>query len=220
MLRVFSMKVTKDIPDRWCKAYLSETRKQEAKKRKSDRDRRLFLAAEVLLNRSLEAVKANIMLPAAYTRNPYGKPYLLPPAELYVNWSHSGDSILCALSDREVGIALQEMQKEPREALVARTLQPEELCFYQTLPSEQRKQVFYQYWTLKESYLKALGTGFHTSLASFYIEMDKSHPRIVQRAKGRLYHCRLLPMDDKYMAALCVEGEEREELDQVRIEAL
>ena len=63
MLRVFSMKVTKDIPDRWCKAYLSETRKQEAKKRKSDRDRRLFLAAEVLLNRSLEAVKANIMLP-------------------------------------------------------------------------------------------------------------------------------------------------------------
>ena len=88
------MKVTKDIPDRWCKAYLSETRKQEAKKRKSDRDRRLFLAAEVLLNRSLEAVKANIMLPAAYTRNPYGKPYLLPTAELYVNWSHSGKYVL------------------------------------------------------------------------------------------------------------------------------
>ena len=50
------MKVTKDIPDRWCKAYLSETRKQEAKKRKSDRDRRLFLAAEVLLNRSIQEI--------------------------------------------------------------------------------------------------------------------------------------------------------------------
>lgn len=214
------MKVTGDIPDRWYKAYLSETRKQEAKNRKSEKDRRLFLAAEVLLNRSLEAVEANVLLPASYTRNPCGKPYLLPPAELYVNWSHSGDFVLCALADREVGVDLQEMHKEPGEALVKRTLQPEELCFYQSIPPRQRRQVFYQYWTLKESYLKALGTGFRTSLNDFYIEMGKSAPKVIQRAYRRPYSCRLLPMDDEYMAALCVEGEEQEELDQITIERL
>lgn len=221
MLRVFSMKVTEeDMPKSWWMAYLSETRKQEAKNRKSDRDRCLFLAAEVLLNRSLEVVEANVRLPAAYTRNSCGKPYLLPPAELYVNWSHSGDFVLCALADREVGVDLQEMHKEPRKALIKRTLQPEELCFYQTVPSRQRRQVFYQYWTVKESYLKALGTGFHTSLDSFYVELDKSAPRVIQRAYRPPYSCRLLPTDNEYMAALCIEGEERKELDQVTIERL
>lgn len=188
--------------------YLSGARRREAEQRKKESARQLYLAAEVLLNRSLELEGCGIALPAAYTRNPYGKPCLAPEAGICVNWSHSGTWAVCALSDREVGIDLQETGKEPGDALVRRTLQPEELDFYRQAPEERRKRLFYEYWTVKESFLKAVGTGFHMPLDAFYIRMENGVPETVQRAGGRTYTCRLLDFADRdYAAAFCVEGD-------------
>lgn len=209
MIRIFAMKAAgQDFTEtRWSR-YLSEERRTEAKKRKNEKDRQLFLAAEVLLNRSLECMGADIALPAAYGRNSYGKPYLLQNQEIKVNWSHSGAYVICAAADREVGIDLQFMEKEPKEALVRRILQPEERMIYENTPKEQRTVLFYRYWTAKESFLKAVGTGFHMPLETFYIRMEDTAPEIVQRESGSRYECRLLNFKDrKYAAAVCCEGE-------------
>lgn len=222
MLRVFSMWVGEEeaVEKKWT-AYLSIERIREADRRRSEKDRKLFLTAEVLLNRSLEAAGIPIALPAVYARNPHGKPYLLSTDQIYVNWSHSGDWVLCALADQEVGIDLQETKKEPKEALIRRILQPEEQRFYQAAPEEQKQLLFYQYWTVKESYLKALGTGFHTSLDHFYVEMDGMFPKIIQRNKSRDYHCQLLDTKrDDYVAAVCVERSEEQYDARVVIEVL
>ena len=132
-----------------------------------EKDRQLFLGAEALLNRSLKLVDAPVSLPAVYTRNRYGKPYLDKTSGIYVNWSHSGSFAICALSDREVGIDLQNTFKTPKSALVRRVLQPEEQIYYDQTPKEQRRQLFYSYWTVKESFLKALGNGFRDSDRQF-----------------------------------------------------
>lgn len=215
MIRIFAMKVSgQDYTERCWNDYLSRKRKLEAEKRKNEKERQLFLAAEVLLNRSLEYLHVEVSLPAAYGRNMYGKPYLLQNESLKVNWSHSGEYVVCAVADREVGIDLQYAKKEPKEALVRKTLQPEELLFYENA-REERKRLFYKYWTLKESYLKAIGTGFHTSLETFYIRMDKIVPRIIQKgseAGEQDYYCRILEFEDPdYVAAVCC-GEEPEDI--------
>lgn len=216
MIRIFAMKASDQdfsLP-RWGK-YLSEKRREEALRRKNDGERQLYLAAEALLNRGLEAVDAGIDLPVRYERNEHGKPFLSPANGLYVNWSHSGEYAVCAVSDREVGIDLQRMDREPAVSLVKRTLQPEERRCYEDAPEQERTRLFYRYWTVKESYLKALGTGFSASLDTFYVEMDKEAPKIVQRQAGQSYACRMLAFaDDLYAAAVCCEERvERAEIE-------
>ncbi len=207
--RIYAMNITgKDYMDEAYAPYLTKARKTEAQKRRKTRDRQLCLAAEVLLNLSLELAGIGMSLPAVYQRNPYGKPYLTEHEGIHVNWSHSGDWVICAISDREVGIDLQDNRREPGEALIRRMLQPEELSYYEKVPDEQKRRIFYEYWTVKESFLKAVGTGFHMPLDNFYVRMEDENPQIVQRAGEKSYICRLLDFaDDGYTASLCVEKE-------------
>ena len=74
------------MDERWSR-YLSAGRQEAAAGIRQERHRQLFLGAEALLNRSLEAAGAPVELPAAYTRNRHGKPYLTAAEGLYVNLS-------------------------------------------------------------------------------------------------------------------------------------
>ena len=131
MIRVFTMKaVGKDFLAASWSPYLTEERKKLADRKQGERERQLFLGAEVLLNLSLQQVDARIPIPAKYKRNEHGKPYLEDRQGIYVNWSHSGDYVICAVADREVGIDLQYAGKEPKESMVRKLLQPDELHFY------------------------------------------------------------------------------------------
>lgn len=216
MVRVFAMNITgHDFEHPRWNPYLSGMRRSEAARRKQLKNRQSCLAAEVLLNRALELLDAGVQLPAVYERNPHGKPYLKPDCGIYVNWSHSGDYVLCAVADKEIGVDVQETMKIPPESVVRKVLTQEEKAFYESRRSEEQKDCFYQYWTLKESFLKALGTGFYTSLEQFCIDLKEDPPKIVQNVNGRNYACRLLELKEAgYIAAVCSEST----LDGVNVE--
>ena len=207
MLRIFAWKVQGEdfTKERW-QPYLSRERLNKASGMREGKAKQLFLAAEVLLNQSLERIGAKTALPAAYTRNVHGKPYLCDAENLYVNWSHSGDCVLCGLSDREIGVDLQYMEKEPGLSLIRKVPQPEETLFYGQTKQVQRKQLFYEYWAVKESYLKARGTGFSIPLDTFYVDLQGAYPQIMQRTEAKPYTCRLLKGMEGYAAAVCVKG--------------
>lgn len=207
MLRIFAWKAEdQDFTRETWRRYLSEDRLQKASRMKAGKARHLFLGAEILLNQSLERIGAQTAVPAAYTRNPHGKPYLCGKEGLYVNWSHSGDCVLCGLSDREIGVDLQRMEKEPGAGLIRKALQPEELVLYERTEETQRKSLFYAYWTVKESFLKAKGTGFAASLDTFYVNLEGPCPEVVPRDKKEPYTCRILEGIEDYAAAVCIQG--------------
>lgn len=169
--------------------------------------------AELLLNRSLECC-TDVRTPVKYHRNEHGKPYLTDTPELYVNWSHSGAYVICAVADREVGIDLQKMEREPKENLIRKALTPEERNAYEILAPESRKKRFYEYWAVKESFLKALGTGFYTSLQMFQVDMKEEQPQIRHHINKRNYSCRLLSFQNmEYAAAVCMEKDTLENED-------
>ena len=119
--RIYAMNTDgKDYTDECYAPYLTRSRKDESLKRQKPRDRQLYLAAEVLLNRALELSDAGMAIPAVYSRNAYGKPYLPLHTGIHINWSHSGTWVICVLSDREVGIDLQMTGQEPKDAVVRR----------------------------------------------------------------------------------------------------
>lgn len=168
--------------------------------------------AELLLNRSLEQC-TDVQTPARYHRNEHGKPYLTETPEIYVNWSSfQGPNVICAISDQEVGIDLQKMDREPKENLIRKALTEEEQEFYRSVPKPERQKLFYQYWSVKESFLKALGTGFYTSLHTFQVDMEEEQPRISHHINRKNYSCRLLTFrEPDYVAAVCVENATLEE---------
>ena len=169
--------------------------------------------AELLLNRSLEQC-TDVQTPVRYHRNEHGKPYLTDKPEIYVNWSHSGDYVICAVADREVGIDLQKMDREPKENLIRKVLTKEEQEFYGSVLESERKRLFYQYWSVKESFLKAIGTGFYTSLKTFQVDMEEGQPRISHHINRKNYSCRLLTFrEPDYVAAVCEENATLEEED-------
>ncbi|MBS6397972.1 MAG: 4'-phosphopantetheinyl transferase superfamily protein [Clostridiales bacterium] len=209
MIRIFSLKVTGlDFTEERFWPYLSQKRLREAADRKQEKERQLFLGAEVLLNRSLEALDMDISIPAEYERNSHGKPYLKERPTLYVNWSHSEEYVICGISDREIGIDLQYSQKEVRESLLRRALRPSEQELLRRADEKEQQRLFYVFWTLKESFLKALGTGFYTSLEQFCVHLEQGGPWIEQQIDEKCYGCALLDFPDPdYVAAVCVEGD-------------
>ena len=122
--------------------------------------------------------------------------------------------MICAISDQEVGIDLQKMDREPKENLIRKALTEEEQKFYRSVPEPEKQKLFYQYWSVKESFLKALGTGFYTSLHTFQVDMEEEQPRISHHINRKNYSCRLLTFrEPDYVAAVCVENATLEEED-------
>ncbi|NGP57312.1 4'-phosphopantetheinyl transferase superfamily protein [Paenibacillus thiaminolyticus] len=100
--------------------------------------------------------------------NSYGKPELASELRLYFNISHSGEWIACAVHDAEVGIDVEQIK--PIDLSVARRFFSAEE--YEQLENERpegKLKLFYDLWTLKESYVKLRGQGLSIPLDSFSV---------------------------------------------------
>ena len=91
----------------------------------------------------------------------YGKPYLRDYSNAHFNISHSGQFVACAVSDRPIGVDIQEIVSYRRN-VVKRIFSPEEISQIESRPD--RSAEFTRLWTQKEAYLKMLGIGFSDSL--------------------------------------------------------
>ena len=96
-----------------------------------------------------------------------GKPFLENHPILF-NISHSGDWVVLAVAETDVGIDIEKIR--PVNYRVAkRFFSSRENSLLETLEGTEKLNLFFDYWTLKESYLKLLGTGLTKSLSSFTV---------------------------------------------------
>lgn len=66
-----------------------------------------------------------------------------------------------------------------------RSFTAEEFESFLHLPQAARRQRFFELWTLKESYIKAIGTGLSTSLKAFRFDVEAEPPVIAFSAALR-----------------------------------
>ncbi len=132
-------------------------------KKKDDKIR--SLAAGLLLEKALDDVGVG---EREIRTDDNGKPYLANGA-VFFNLSHSGDRVMCAVSDMEVGCDVQKIG-EANPKIADRFFDPSERLLINAIADENEKtNMFYRLWTLKESYAKVLGTGLKTPLNSFSV---------------------------------------------------
>ncbi|KEO78089.1 4'-phosphopantetheinyl transferase superfamily protein [Paenibacillus polymyxa] len=131
------------------------------------------------------------------------KPRLLFPAGLFFNISHSGDWVLCAISNNSVGIDVEYM-KEVNLQIAECFFSTSEYQFILNHHSEEElKKRFYQIWTLKESYVKADGRGLRLPMKSFSMLFKEQHISI--HTENALRNCKFktFQIDEQYIVSVC-----------------
>ncbi len=111
-----------------------------------------FLLAPAFDSFGLDAHTARVSV------NEHGKPYLPDAPGVHFSLSHSGSMAMCAVADSPVGCDIQELSSARRGERVARRFfTPAEYARITAAAGPERE--FARLWTLKESYVKYLGTG-------------------------------------------------------------
>ncbi|MBG9795677.1 4-phosphopantetheinyl transferase [Paenibacillus dendritiformis] len=136
--------------------------------------------------------------------NSYGKPELASEHCLFFNISHSGEWIACAVHDTEVGIDVEQIK--PIDLSVARRFfSAEEYEQLEKAPPEGRLKLFYDLWTLKESYVKLRGQGLSIPLDSFSVHKSEQGACCLRSPADEVsrYFFTQYPVADQYCLSIC-----------------
>lgn len=125
------------------------------------------------------------------------------------NLSHTKKLALCAVIPEQilinVGIDL-EMKDRIIDVmgLARRFFNPTEIKFLETLSTAQQQDYFLQFWTAKEAYLKALGTGIQGGLEQAIIQLQPTLK--LQIPDSNQWSLTLLQPDPHHWGAIAVEN--------------
>lgn len=131
---------------------------------------RLFLAGRILLRGSLAGVLGCEPADLDFGENAWGKPILLGSASPWqFNLSHSHGWLALALSRiGAVGVDTEYADRpNALPALARRYFSAHEQAWLAEVDGEAWRQRFFDIWTLKEAYIKAVGKGLAISLEGF-----------------------------------------------------
>ncbi|WP_150267832.1 4'-phosphopantetheinyl transferase family protein [Paenibacillus tepidiphilus] len=131
-----------------------------------------------------------------------GKP-VLPYAGMHFNVSHSGEWVVCAIDRCPVGIDVEEI-KPIDLGIAERFFSADEYKALLTEPADRQIEMFYELWTLKESYLKQNGQGLSGGLDSFTVTRNGSG---YNEVSGQCFF-RLYEVDSRYKLSVCANHTE------------
>lgn len=101
-------------------------------------------------------------------KNAYAKPFLKGYPFFHYNISHAGRWVISAISDQTIGVDIEQV-KSIDLGIAKRYFSKSEYESIMRESKENRQNVFYQFWTAKESYIKYIGKGLSMPLNSFSI---------------------------------------------------
>lgn len=188
-----------------CYNSLSAYRREKADKVKFPEDKKRSVAAGMLLNQGLSAYGLR-ECDMVYETNQNGKPFFREYPQIRFSLSHSGEYVMAAFSDVEIGCDIQQMKKTDLK-IAQRFFAPEEYAYIKEQEEESaQEEAFYRIWVLKESFLKAVGTGMALSMTDFSIQIQED--RVIgvrQNVNQKEYTFEEYNLIKGYKAACCIE---------------
>jgi 4'-phosphopantetheinyl transferase len=144
----------------------------------------------------------------------YGKPRVDSTA-LRFNLSHSGELVVIGVCrDREIGIDVERVRALDDLDLIAKYhFSPREIASLNVLPAEQKQAGFFNCWTRKEAYIKALGLGLAQPLDQFAVSLQPGKPAELLYVEGKpeepgRWTFTSFTPEPGYAGALAVEGKD------------
>ena len=142
------------------------------------RDARDYAAAHALLRAALSRDGDRAPESWRFDKDAHDKPFLLDQGAVRTSFSlsHTRGMVACAVTrgaDVDVGVDVECIDREVDAAeIAARFFAPVEARLLAQLDADARRDRFFDLWTLKEAFVKALGVGLSMSLASLVFAVD------------------------------------------------
>ena len=145
----------------------------------------------------------------------HGKPELFNFSEpLKFNLSHNDQVIICAVSlKRAIGCDIENTHRKINATSIARRyFSQTEYQALINLPQDKQQTRFFEYWTLKEAFVKATGKGISQGLDTFSFDINHSektqfNDKIKLMGKdNNSWNCYLSYHISNHCVAVCVES--------------
>jgi 4'-phosphopantetheinyl transferase len=190
---------------------LDEDERERASRLWLDFDRREFVAAHALLRSMLTYYSDQPATAWRFVTDEYGKPKVVAGAghpELQFNLAHTRGLVAAAVTAHDrVGIDVEKIDEAKSDSAVARAFfAPAELELLRRVPEAEWPVWFFRVWTLKEAYIKAIGTGLNTPLQSFSFTFDPIRITFAAAADDHPqdWHFTMLPTTAEHVLSLAV----------------
>ena len=154
---------------------LSEEERARSQRFHFDEDRLAFLVAHGLTRMALSRHAAVAPDEWRFSADSYGKPSVATPASaLSFSLSHTRRLVACAVvRGRPVGVDVEDASRTAPIEIAERYFGPGERRDIFATDPDQRARRFFEYWTLKEAYVKACGLGLSLPLDRFEFQRDE-----------------------------------------------
>lgn len=152
---------------------LSSEEQQRADRFRFEKHQTAFIIARgllrILLGTYLDVEPVAIQF--CYGSN--GKPSVPDAPDLHFNISHSGEMVLYGFrQDRRIGVDVEHIRVVSNmEGIARRFFSAEEYRDLLTVPRGHRRKAFFDCWTRKEAFVKAVGDGLSYSLDRFRVAL-------------------------------------------------
>lgn len=149
LLSVYVSVIKDDIDEKFLDV-TSKSRKINIKKHKLISDRNLMLVGDIMAKKILPQ-------DSKFSSFNNGKPYLINYSNIKFNKSHSGNIVVLSISNKDIGIDIQEHKSVKYKDIALKIFNKNELAELEKFNNNEK--TFFDIWTKKESYLKMTGTG-------------------------------------------------------------
>lgn len=175
---------------------LSIERKEKALRYYFEKDRKLSIAASMLIARGLSEYGVREK-DVVYAYERYGKPYFRDYPAIHFSVSHGGSMAAVAFSSHSVGCDIELVRPYDEEVV--------QMCFSQKereyiILSDDRSFAFTQIWSIKESFLKALGLGLIDDINKICVRINGDEAVLEQNIDRNKWKISSKVIDNHFIA--------------------
>jgi 4'-phosphopantetheinyl transferase len=185
--------VTQSELDTWFDA-MGEERKNEVSRIINAKKKISKIVSDHLCRKAISESCGITDKEIVFTKNKHGKPFAenLP---VFFSVSHSADMVICAVSDKEIGIDIEKIK--PVNPKMSEKFATEKEIEY----IRSTENGFFEIWTLKEAYFKCIGTGLGADIKNVSFEISAN--KII--CSDNRYECLFFSAENGYICSVCRE---------------
>ena len=171
-----------------------DARLADDERRRRDRyvrelDRHTFVVARALVRMVLSQHGPVEPADWRFAVNEHGCPFVVDAQagqpRLHFNVSHTAGLVALAVArGHRVGVDVEDARRVVRHDVAGHHFAPAEVADLRALPAEAQPRGFFEYWTLKEAYIKARGMGLAIPLADFAFVLRPPAAPVVTFVEG------------------------------------
>jgi 4'-phosphopantetheinyl transferase len=177
------------VSDATCSALrtsLSPEERARADRFAFERDRTAYVVSHAALRQILSRYAGREPAELRIAARPHGKPWLVDSPGIEFNLAHSGGFALIGVTrGAPIGVDVEVVRPIEDMARLARhCFAPAEVVELEALPPTARLESFFNAWTRKEAYIKAIGEGLSCPLESFEVTLVPGEAARLRRING------------------------------------